>query len=928
MDEQPKTTPQIQMAFRASLLMLGALIVYSSILFYLAFQTPTWQLYTHAGGMIVFGLLTALGAVMIRRERLIWGVGLMLTGLYVAGLSATLTVANFGLIMGFILIYLTLAVAGLTLPTKPANWMSGVGIVVGLVNLVLELYVPLPYRLDMPILPAGALVISGILTLIYIGFIIRQFRNYSLRAKLIMAFVLVALVSIGLMTFVINYVIQTKLTQTAGTNLKDAANSRADAISDLISTQLNILSAMSIRKTVIDKVNLSNQTYTGDSDAINAEIDQFDQQWRAASSDNDPLIQSRLNSLLALELRGLRDLAPDHVEIFVTDKYGANVATTNRTSDYSQNDEGWWQAAYNDGQGAFYIGQPEYDQSTGIYVIVLAVPLRDEPAGPTIGVLRSSFRVRALANALNADRFGEAADADILLPSNELLRSEGDIWALDSTTIAQLQAAKEANYAQLLYKNEPRLVSQSPITSQDPAKQAIIANLNWRLIADQNLADALIAVNTTVQTGLITGLGAVLLAGLLAVGLSYVLARPITRLTAVVTQIAAGNLEVQAPVDSTDEIGRLARTFNDMTAQLRGLINTLEDQVRERTSELVLSMRVGQYALTIRELDELLPTIAESIREQFNLYYTQVYFVDDLEKNLILRAGTGSVGQELIARHHMLPIGPGSIVGRVAAERKSIVVSDTQNSAIHKANPLLPETRSELAVPLVFENNIIGVLDMQANKINTFTETNVTVFEAMATQLAISIDSANQWALGQEAQRKSEEVVRQLTREKWTEQLASHRGSLGFAYDLLAVTSLSAADSQATNGEERLAVPLMVQNEPIGQLTVNLPSQRAFSTDERDLLGAVAQHLAQKAENLRLFEQTQQQATREYIARQIVDKVRGSRDVEMALKTAAEELSKALGASRAVIDLRVETQTEPMDSPFEEILSREQKGNE
>jgi GAF domain-containing protein len=327
-------------------------------------------------------------------------------------------------------------------------------------------------------------------------------------------------------------------------------------------------------------------------------------------------------------------------------------------------------------------------------------------------------------------------------------------------------------------------------------------------------------------------------------------------------------------------------------------------------------MKVGQRALTIKDLDELLPTITEFIREQFNLYYTQVYFVDDLGRNLILRAGTGTVGQTLIARRHSLPIGPGSIVGRVAAERKSIVVPDTQNSDIHKANPLLPETRCELAVPLILEDRIIGVLDMQANKVNTFTENNMTVFEALATQLAISIDSAQQWALAQEAQRKSEEAVRQLTRQSWTETLAARRKTPGFMYDLSAIMPLSDFGTEAANAETIIqnpkskiqngtSVPVVVQNQPIGQLKVQMPPEKNLAEEGQALLAAVAQQLAQKIENLRLLEETRQRATREQIARQITDKIRASRDIETALKIAAAELSKVLSTSKAVIDLKV-----------------------
>jgi GAF domain-containing protein len=101
---------------------------------------------------------------------------------------------------------------------------------------------------------------------------------------------------------------------------------------------------------------------------------------------------------------------------------------------------------------------------------------------------------------------------------------------------------------------------------------------------------------------------------------------------------------------------------------------------------------------------------------------------------------------------------------------------------------------------------------------------------------------------------------------------------------------------------------------------VHKPSDQTWTEDEQALLQTVAQQLAQKAENLRLFEDTQQRATREQIARRIIDKVRASRSIETALKTATEELNKALGTARAVIDLQIETQpqSEPVAAQREE----------
>lgn len=408
--------------------------------------------------------------------------------------------------------------------------------------------------------------------------------------------------------------------------------------------------------------------------------------------------------------------------------------------------------------------------------------------------------------------------------------------------------------------------------------------------------------NLAVFSGIVALVSLLVAIALLVFILTAWVTKPLTKLLNAIHEIRSGEIGMapKVEINSKDEIGELSSAFNTMTSQLHELINTLEDQVQARTAELSLSIEVGQRAAAIRELNELLPMITEFIRQKFELYHTQVYFMDNLGQNLVLEASTGQVGRELLARHHTLPVGRGSIVGRVAAEGQAIVVPDTTKSNLHKPNPLLPETRSEVAVPLMVEGRVIGVLDMQATQANTFTEKNRTVFEAMGIQLAIAIHSAQQWTLAQEAQERSEQALRQLTRQTWTETLAKQQQNLAFAYDLSAVKPVASLEQ---NGG--VVVPVVIQNQTVGQLAVHPPEGKALSADEQALLSAVSQQLAQKAENIRLFEETQQRATREQIARQIADKIRASRDIEMALKTAATELSKALGTAKAVVSLQI-----------------------
>lgn len=435
-----------------------------------------------------------------------------------------------------------------------------------------------------------------------------------------------------------------------------------------------------------------------------------------------------------------------------------------------------------------------------------------------------------------------------------------------------------------------------------------VTKTNWYLGTVQSQTNLFAPVFDFVLVAVVVTI-VILLAGIIfAFSIARLITAPIVELEQAALRVAEGNFNTRFTYTGQDEIGSLAHSFTIMTSKLRELVTSLEEQVVDRTRELVLTAEIGRQAASIRDLDELLPTITDFIRSRFNLYYTHIYFIDDLNQHLIIKSGTGAAGQELLARHHMLPIGSGSIVGQVAASGQSIVVSNTEESEIHKPNLLLPDTRSELAVPLIVEDRVIGVLDMQSDRVNTFTEANLTVFEAMAIQLAISIDSAQQWVASQKAQQRAEEALKRLTRESWLENLATRREIPAYVYDLSVVNPLK---PQAGNGD--ISVPVTVQNESIGELSVKTTDGRSLSEDEQALMSAVAQQLAQKAENLRLFEQTQQRATREQIARQITDKIRASGDIETALKTAAVELSKALGVTRAVVDLQVQRPSDEVD---------------
>ncbi|WP_119069037.1 GAF domain-containing protein [Aggregatilinea lenta] len=333
--------------------------------------------------------------------------------------------------------------------------------------------------------------------------------------------------------------------------------------------------------------------------------------------------------------------------------------------------------------------------------------------------------------------------------------------------------------------------------------------------------------------------------------------RPVTELLGAVQAIRAGDLTQRAKVVGRSEFSELATTFNYMAAQLQSMVGSLESQVAERTQDLFRTLQVGQLATqTLRE-DDLLVTVTDYVREQFHLYYAQVYLVDDAARYAVLRAGTGEVGQQLLSRRHRLDLNARSIVARAVRTQAPVLVTDTATSDIHLPNPMLPDTHSELAVPLMIGGAVLGVLDMQASVAGTFNNENLPVFEAMASQLTASLRSAQAYETAQDAVARADAINRRLTRENWESYLGrlSEQGQVQVQYNLQEVAEGAALVPTAE--DRALAQPILLRGESIGRIVVAENGPREWQGDDLELVQGVAERIAQALEQFRAFDETQ-----------------------------------------------------------------------
>ncbi|GIK63807.1 MAG: hypothetical protein BroJett018_16010 [Chloroflexota bacterium] len=273
-----------------------------------------------------------------------------------------------------------------------------------------------------------------------------------------------------------------------------------------------------------------------------------------------------------------------------------------------------------------------------------------------------------------------------------------------------------------------------------------IPELQVVLLAERTQSEAL----TPTFVSLAVNVGTALVAALIAIGAGLLfmrtISRPISNLSNTAIQIAGGNLSLHAKVERDDEIGKLAESFNSMTNQLRELINSLEVRVEARTRDLQIAADVARQTTTILDLDELLPQFVERACQDFGLYHVSVFLYDTSDKLLRLAAGSGEAGQQMKKAGKAFDLDAIGLVPQAARKREAVVVNDVSQAPEHFFNPVLPNTSSEAAIPMIVGSTLVGVLDLQSIKLNRFAEDDTRVMTTLAGQLAVAVQNAYLYA--------------------------------------------------------------------------------------------------------------------------------------------------------------------------------------
>jgi len=393
----------------------------------------------------------------------------------------------------------------------------------------------------------------------------------------------------------------------------------------------------------------------------------------------------------------------------------------------------------------------------------------------------------------------------------------------------------------------------------------------------------------------IVSLLALILGAILAFFISRTVSVPLKDLISTFKAIEEGDLSKRANVTATDEIAEVTMHFNSMVASIEELRGTLEKQVQDRTRLLKATNDLAKVSSSILDPDELLAKIINMFTDQFNYYYAAIYIIDPGEKWAELKEATGEAGKVLKQNHHRLELTGKSMVATSIREKSPRISQNTSDEKQRIENPLLPYTRSEVALPLIAGDHVLGALNVQSTKTGDFGLEVIETMQNMAGQVAIALENAR---LFQETQLRIAEmrtIQQQYLVEGW--------GSLSMRKNEM---EYGIGESNDANTQKFVA-PINLRDQIIGHISIEGTGD--WTTEQKNLIDAVATQAAIALENARLVNESRQIATRERMLAEINSKIWASTTIDGVLQTAVKELGRRLDASSATIELKLDDES-------------------
>ena len=443
-------------------------------------------------------------------------------------------------------------------------------------------------------------------------------------------------------------------------------------------------------------------------------------------------------------------------------------------------------------------------------------------------------------------------------------------------------------------------------------------------LVDHGIADAsILFLGFMVMTGLLfsprTGMYAIIAVTLLLIlifgwpSASLVDAARLTAILLVVSTIIAIGLHT-----FQDDFSKMQRAAGNTLDTLREERSTLEERVEERTAgltrktdQLRATSYIARKTAEVQDLATLLDTVAHLVTDQFGFYHTGIFLINENRNQVVLQAASSEGGRRMVERGHSLAIGMQGIVGYVAAQRKPRIALDVGTDAIFFNNPDLPLTRSEVALPLLIRNKVLGVLDIQSDRPQAFSLDDIDVLQTLSDQIAIAIENARLLDETQAAIMQLEALTSIRTHEAWIQKLREQ--GRAFTYTPLGLR----AEKIPQNKDNSISASIVLRGRKIGNISIARKGDGKWSRLDEGLLEEVAGQVGLAVDNIRLLEEATQRARQEQTVGKLAAQFSQSLDLDTLLQTAARELGQLPDVSEVSVMIGRQdeqiTQSEPQN---------------
>jgi GAF domain-containing protein/HAMP domain-containing protein len=879
----------------------------------------------------IVSMAAFVSAFQIYRGHVTLGIWILIGTILVMSVTLPVVAQGQGLPLGVMVLIVVSGISSTTLDYKWATRAVISAFAIAILITLTDLYLP---NFGLPTDPSYATPIAIVTSLIYSIFILWRFNVYPLRVKIIIAFIIVTIIPLIALGYINSRASAESLQAQSRLQLTSLANVVSNTIDEFMAVQLDAVRTDAKQLSLVAYLRLPPQARAGSEAEANAR-----QALLSLTRKNPVFIHSI--ALINTDGSNVLDTFDGH-----EGQNESNFAYFTRPIQtglpYASN------VIFHNNEKSIYFSSPvktsdgntigilrvEY-HATVIQSIVRSISLSNR--GSLVSLVDSTTYLRVAYTGNDRDEllksYKNFTDLEIaaLQAENRLPPGprENAIDEPDDTTITGVNNLQQ----------QPFFNSYSESLESDSINTGVFLKTQpWIALIRQSTEVYLAPVEAQNRTTILISLVLIVLSVLAGFLASQVLTSPLLTLSKVAEKIATGDLNARAQTNTDDEVGVLSSSFNRMADELNQTFSNLEMRVAERTTDLEIARRqsekranelqsIGEIARIItgeQKLENLLPLISRLVSERFGFYHTGIFLIDETNQFVVLQAANSEGGKRMVAHGHRLEVGESGMVGHVAKFGTSRIALDVGSDAVYFDNSDLPNTRSEMALPLKVRDRIVGVLDVQSEKPGAFTDDDAKTLGILADQVAIALENARLFTQTQQALNEAQALYRQNLQAGWLT-FSREETSIGYHQTLTGGKKLETPietdqirqamnrgdvlvfNTDETAQEPSIVVPIKLRGQIIGALNIKSPtSNRRWTNDEVNLVEVISERLSLALENARLIQESQRQAIKEQTISEVTGKIGASIDLKNVLQTAVEELGRAMPGSEVLIKFQSE----------------------